>query len=245
MGKFFLAAVCLMVSAVSYAEDCVILLHGLASHPLAMKPIELAIDIQPEFRVVNQGYNSYSANIQTIADRVIPEAIAKCELKDSEEISFVTHSMGGLLIRTYLASSEVDALKSVVMIAPPNQGSEIVDWLQQRSPLVFVLGPAGSQLGTDDDALPANLPPPDFVLGVIAGTQSSSFFWKDQLLEKNDGKVSTQSAKIKGLAAVGAYYEVEARHSELLFERETLEQVLSFLRCGAFGVNRVGCQTSS
>ena len=64
----------------SYAEDCVVLLHGLASHPLVMKPMELATDIQPEFRVVNQGYNSYSGNIQALADRVVPEAIARCEL---------------------------------------------------------------------------------------------------------------------------------------------------------------------
>ena len=244
ISKCILAGACLFFSVASYAEDCVVLLHGLASHPLVMKPMELAIDIQPEFRVVNKGYNSYSGNIQALADRVVPEAIARCELKDGEKISFVTHSMGGLLARAYLAETEVPALNSVIMIAPPNQGSEIVDWLQQYPPLVSVLGPAGSQLGTGDHELPATLPQPEFSLGVIAGTQSNSLFWRKQLPGKNDGKVSTDSVKTKNLNALSAYYEVKAKHAELLFERETLAQVLSFLRYGSFGVNQVACSAT-
>lgn len=233
------------MAATSAAEDCVVLLHGLASHPLAMKPIELAIDIQPEFRVVNKGYNSYSGDIQTLSNRVIPEAITRCELRKGEKISFVTHSMGGLLVRSYLATNDIQPLDFVVMIAPPNRGSEIVDWLQKYPPLVSALGPAGSQLGTGEQELPANLPVPEVKMGVIVGTQSNALFWRKQLSGKNDGKVSAESAKLGELDLINEYHEINAKHAELLFERETLEQVLSFLRYGSFGVNQNSCLLSN
>lgn len=224
------------------AEDCVVIMHGLASNPLMMKPIELAIDIQPEFRVVNQGYHSYSADIEALASTVVPQAISTCGLQSNESISFVTHSLGGIVLRAYLAENELPNLGSVVMIAPPNHGSEVVDWLGQYSWLVKILGPAGEQLGTGEDAVPAALPSADFELGVIAGTKERRFSWKEQLPGQDDGKVSTQSARLDNMKD---YTQIEASHSGLLYEKATVEQVLSFLRYGKFDVDQVSCQVSA
>lgn len=237
--KWLMVFAGIFLSAAVRAEDCVVLLHGLASHPMIMKPLEIAIDIQPEFRVVNQGYNSYAADIPSLAAEVVPEAIEACELNESESISFVTHSMGGLLLRAYLVDSELRALDTVVMVAPPNHGSEVVDWVQKFPWLVPVLGPAGGQLGTDSDEVPNLLPSPEFNLGVIAGTKEHRVLWKELMSGENDGKVSAQSARVENM---DGYREIEAGHSRLLFERETIEQVLSFLRYGQFDIHQLGCE---
>lgn len=233
------------LNAAAHAEDCVVLLHGLASNPLVMKPMEVAIDIQPEFRVVNQGYRSYSADIETLAHEVLPKAIAACDLKPYESVSFVTHSLGGIILRAYLAENELAALDSVVMLAPPNHGSEVVDWVGQFRWLIPILGPAGRQLGTEDDDLPTRLPDAEFKLGVIAGNISESrerwFFWTERLPGEDDGKVSTQSAKLGNMSD---YTQVEASHSGLLIEKAAIEQVLSFLRYGRFDIDQVSCQSS-
>lgn len=239
--KWLLALVLPLIFTTANAEDCVVLLHGLASHPMVMKPLELAIDIQPEFRVVNQGYNSYSADLSTLAAEVIPESLAACDLQGGESVSFVTHSMGGLLLRAYIDDHQVEQIARAVMIAPPNHGSEIVDWFQRTPGLVNLLGPAGKQLGTEHEGFVAALPLPSFELGIVAGTQENKVFWRKILPEENDGKVSAESAQITSMSD---FKEIEAKHSELLYRKETIEQVMSFLRYGRFGISEVDCVIS-
>lgn len=232
----------LVLSSNTHAEDCVVLLHGLASNQLVMKPLEMAIDLQPELRTINESYNSYSGGISEIANKEIPQIIEKCALKENEHIHFVTHSMGGLLLRAYLDDQKLNdqsipQLGQIVMIAPPNNGSEIVDLLHEYGWLANILGPAGKQLTTDETAFTQQLQDQDtpLNLGVIAGVQNS-FIFSRFLPEGDDGKVSTESAQLPNMTD---FITVEASHSGLLIQKETIEQTLSFLRYRKFGVTQV------
>lgn len=229
--KRLLCSLLLAMTHTAWAEDCVVLLHGLGSVPLAMKPLAFSLDVQPEYRVVNQGYNSYSNDLQALALETLPAAIRACNMRDEEAIHFVTHSMGGIMLRAFLAKKELQQLGRVVMIAPPNKGSEIVDWVERYALLKPFLGPAGGNLGTGEQHISAQLPAPEFVFGVIAGVRQSTSVWSSQLPGNDDGRVSTANTQIEQMAD---YIEIPGSHSGLLYKKQTIEQVTSFLRYGEF-----------
>lgn len=128
---------------------------------------------QQGYTVLNQGYASLSAPVEQLAEATLAPAFARLADQGVETIHVVTHSMGGILLRCYLAQQRPQQLGRVVMLSPPNQGSELVDVLKRFSWFRLLFGPAGSQLGTGGDALPIRLGAVDFSLGVITGNRSA------------------------------------------------------------------------
>lgn len=148
--------------------DCVILLHGLARTGDSMIPLGLALDMAGQ-EVVLVNYPSTEAPVATLAAAAIPPAIHAC---DDATVHVVTHSMGAILLRSWLADHQIPKLGRVVMLAPPNRGSEIVDAMADLALFELINGPAGAQLGTGAGDLPAQLPSAGYELGVIAGDHS-------------------------------------------------------------------------
>lgn len=134
----------LLLPIISEAS-CVILLHGLVRTPSSMKTLESAL-LKEGFSPINEGYPSIEHPIEQLAELAIKLSIAKCpkEMK----INFVTHSLGGILVRQYLSKHTVKNLGRVVMLGPPNKGSQVVDKLGSIPGFHFVNGDAGMQLGT-------------------------------------------------------------------------------------------------
>ncbi len=121
------------------------------------------------YRVVRPGYPSTEAPIEELVQQTLPDAVAAC---GTAKVDFVTHSMGGILVRQWVALAGASRVGRVVMLGPPNQGSEVVDELGDIAAFDWINGPAGAQMGTGSNSLPRQLPPVTFSLGVIAGSQS-------------------------------------------------------------------------
>jgi pimeloyl-ACP methyl ester carboxylesterase len=213
-----------------FASECVILLHGLARTHKSMIP--LATQLQARgYKVVNVDYASRNFPIAELAQKAIPPALAQCRAEPSSRIHFVTHSLGGILVRQYLSQQPIPELARVVMLAPPNKGSEVVDWLKHAPGFGLINGPAGKELGTDKNSLPNTLGKVDFELGVIAGTRSINLLLSLYLPNPDDGKVSLESTKIEGMQD---FISLAVSHPYIMKDDKAIAQIIYFLVHGKF-----------
>lgn len=210
--------------------EYVVLLHGLARTGRSMKTLEMKLSAEG-YGVVNTGYASRSATVEQLADAIIPEAVAQAIEKGARKIHFVTHSMGGILVRYYLAHNDLPELGRVVMLAPPNNGSEVVDKLKNNFAFKWLNGPAGQELGTDDAGLPQRLGRVDFDLGVIAGDRSINLLLSRIIPGPDDGKVSVETTRVGGMKD---HIVIHATHPFIMKNREAINQTLTFLKKGRF-----------
>jgi triacylglycerol lipase len=200
MNRFILVALmmCLAETKLPAAgADYVILLHGLGRTPLSMKRIEWTLQKQ-NYRVINVAYPSTRITIQDAADHWLGDVLKNKTTDSAAKIHFVTHSLGGIILRQYLSNQRIENLGRVVMLAPPNHGSEVAERLKNNSLYRLVTGPAGQQLGTSDSSVPKQLGPPHFELGIIAGDRSLDPLFSSWIPGADDGKVSVRSAAISG-----------------------------------------------
>ncbi len=226
---FLMLAVILGSPSLAQTEH-VILLHGLCRTSRSMAPMAGALRAAG-YVVHNLDYPSRTAPIEELADRVIAPAVAGCEAAGAPRIHFVTHSLGGILVRQYLAAHPLPVLGRVVMLGPPNQGSEVVDHLGSWRLFILINGPAGRQLGTGAASLPNLLSPVTFPVGVIAGNRSIN--WINSLLipGPDDGKVSVDRTRVAGMSD---HLVLRCSHPFLMGDRPAIRQTLHFLAHGRF-----------
>jgi alpha-beta hydrolase superfamily lysophospholipase len=206
------------------AAECVILLHGLGRGHGSMTRIAEALDHRG-YVVWNRGYDSTSSNVRDLAGSAVDPALDFCA--DHERTHFVTHSLGGILVRVALQERDFDG--RIVMLSPPNQGSEIPDILNEVSIFHRLMGPAVGQLGTN--GLPIRLQPIPGTIGVITGDRTSDPWFSWLIPGPDDGKVSVESAR---LAEMADFLVVPEGHSFIMLRPEVIEQVLYFLTHGRF-----------
>ncbi len=213
-------------------QECVILLHGLGRTSYSMSRLADGLE-GTGYMPVNLNYPSREKTIQALALETLPRGLSRCERSGVQTIHFVTHSMGGILVRYFLSIRRPVNLGRVVMLSPPNRGSEAADHLQDSTLYRWYNGPAGQQLVTGQEGLPGQLGPVDFPLGVITGNQHSFFdYWLADLIPGvDDGKVSVQRAKVEGMTD---FLVLPYSHPFIMNEREVIEQTVAFLRLGHF-----------
>lgn len=228
MKSFLWVILFLSISFNSNASDCVVLLHGLAKSNWDMKKIERHLN-KEGFRVVNYYYPSRSAEIDKLAGKTINTALSQCG--EYEQVHFVTHSMGGILVRYYLSQNTINKLGRVVMLGPPNNGSEAVDTYRKFPGFKQVSGPAGLQLGTGVMSVPNKLGAADFDLGIIAGTRSVNLILSTILPGKDDGKVTLESTKLAGM---NDHIAMPVTHPFMMMNKKVIQQVVHFIRHGKF-----------
>lgn len=213
-----------------HASEGVILLHGLCKSSASMNKMAAAL-VGAGYYVENVDYPSRTASIATLSDAAIDRALADPKMQACSRIDFVTHSLGGILVRSYFRRHDLAKLGRVVMLGPPNRGSEVVDRLGNWWLFRKLTGPAGSELGTDPDSTPNMLGPAHFELGVIAGDRSINWINSLMIKGQNDGKVSVERTKVAGMKEL---LVVHVPHPFLMRNKTAIGYTLSFLKYGHF-----------
>ncbi|MEX0963553.1 MAG: hypothetical protein WDZ52_05865 [Pseudohongiellaceae bacterium] len=228
-SRFILLALFALLP-VSVLAECVVLLHGLGRLSNSMSELEAKL-APAGYSVTNIFYPSRSHSIDVLAEDAVARGLAECRSLSSGKIHFITHSLGGILLRYYLSEHAIEELGRVVMLGPPNQGSEIVDGLLPIPGFRFIGGPAGVALGTGESSIIGSLGPVDFDLGVIAGSTNINpleFLFIDG---PSDSIVSIASTKVQGMKA---HIVLPVTHTFMMRNNDVIEQAIHYLKTGVF-----------
>jgi hypothetical protein len=213
-------------------NECVILIHGMGRTNRSMSKMQDYLTVAG-YHTVNIGYPSTSKNIEQIATDHFPEALEQCLQFKPTSIHFVSHSLGGIVLRTVFKDQKPEKMGRVVMLSPPNQGSEVTDALKDWWFYKWLNGPAGQQLCTDEKSHPNQLGPVDYPVGIITGDRYYFFdFWLSSIIPgPDDGKVSVARATVEGMSD---FLVVHETHPFIMDAEYVQEETFYFLKNGKF-----------
>jgi len=209
------------------AEHLVVLLHGLGRRRTAMAP--LARRLRREgYGVANVGYPSTRGGVATHAARVASLLESRA---DARRVSFVTHSLGGIVVRALCERDDPWrarlSLGRLVMLAPPNQGSALATRLSRHGAVTRFFGPS-----LDDvvHRVPSWAPPP-LPFGVIAGSMRGGRGLNPLVRGDDDGIVRVEETRLDGAAD---FLVVPALHTFIMLQPSVHEATVRFLARGRF-----------
>jgi pimeloyl-ACP methyl ester carboxylesterase len=180
----------------------VIVLHGLFRSQSSMNGLCRYLAEQGGYTVFNVAYPSTRRDIAAHARSL---ALVIKNLEGIEEINFVAHSMGNIVVRRYLGDhtsrrspsgalpSTVERrpdprIKRMVMLGPPNHGSEVALTLAENKVFEPITGRSVRQLGLDWATLEDKLATPQFEFGIIAGGRGDDHGFNPLLPGDDDGR---------------------------------------------------------
>lgn len=211
-------------------EELVVLLHGIANPAFVMSPIDIHLFMHG-YETLNIEYPSQSESIDRLT-KYIHRALRKNKASDYKKLHFVCFSLGGLVLRSYLMRTTPSNLGRVVMLGTPNQGTQAADSLKDAWFYRLFFGKAGQELTTDRFSMDTEI---NYDLGIIAGTQNTlspaTMLMHQSLPEPNDGAVSVESTKIKGMKD---HTTLPVNHTALITDNRAKEQITHFLNHGKF-----------
>lgn len=211
-----------------FVGDCVFLLHGLGRTANSMIILERRL-LAAGFDVVNESYPSTRATLDELIETEPPRLLAL--RPNAKRVHFVTHSMGGIVIRGYLARHEIPNLGRVVMLGPPNKGSELVEAMSVLPGFSRLNGPAGQAIGAAEDSVPNTIQDADAEFGVIAGNVSLNPIFSSMIEGPNDGKVSVESTRFD---AMKDHIVLPVSHTFMMNDRTVADQAMHYLTKGTF-----------
>jgi pimeloyl-ACP methyl ester carboxylesterase len=198
----------------------IILLHGIGRTAYSMKWLQWRLR-HSGFDVINLAYPSKKLNLEGCADFLR----AKIQNYPAQSLSFVTHSMGGIVLRKYIEKYGEDQFYRIVMLGVPNQGSYVAYKLRKIIP--YVLGPASLELG--DKQKISSLPIPHCEFAIIAGYGGSRFGLNPFIPGDNDFLVTVEETQLLG---VKEFLKVKNFHAFLMFGHKPIGYIRSFLATG-------------
>jgi len=212
-------------------KEWVILLHGMGRTHRSMSKMADHLSAKG-FSVVNLDYPSTAADIETLSLGIVADTVHACrEENPAAPIHFVTHSLGGILVRHYLQTHSLPPGSRVVMLSPPNRGSEVADGLRGWFIYQWIMGPAGQQLGTAPEAVPNQLAPVNVPVGVITGDRSLEPWFSARIPGPDDGKVSVARARLPEMAD---FLVVHSSHGFIMNDGDVIAETTNFLKYGRF-----------
>ena len=233
---FFAVALILISNTAFSAQktetpDTVVLLHGLGRTSKSMVYMQERLT-EAGYTVFNFDYESRKKDIGSLVSD-LQKFIEGCCLQNDRPLHFVTHSLGGILVRAYLSRNKPENLGRVVMLSPPNKGSDVVDYFEEYSLFKYFFGPAAAELGTGYDSFPNRLGPADFEVGIITGNRTIDPISSWIIDGDDDGKVSIEQAKLEGMAD---FMVVQVSHAYIMTNPAVVNQVIYFLQKGRFSI---------
>lgn len=211
-------------------QETVVLLHGMWRDSSAMDELESFFS-ENGYEVLSLSYPSNDHDVQTLVEQYLHPQIDRLQQKHLGRIHFVTHSMGGILVRYYLKHYDVPDLGRVVMIAPPNHGSELTEVFEDAEWFAKWSGPAAKQLNTKENSWVNELGGVGFELGVVAGNYNANWITSWILPGQDDGVVTTENTKVEGMKD---FLLVPEKHYKLRRTKVVMQQAAFFLKNGMF-----------
>ena len=211
------------------ASPPLVLLHGLGRTRWSLWPLrarQLGADSPSTTSAIRRDVPRSKSSLRT-------SGVACGVSRNGGVVDVVTHSMGGIVLRAAVAAGNVPAesVRRVVMLAPPNHGSQLADRLSDYLVYRLALGPAAQQIGTGEHSVPRRLPPPPFEVGIIAGRRAANPFFARVLGDESDGKVTVASAQLEGMRELVV---VDRSHTFIMWAPDVLAHIFSFLDTGRF-----------
>jgi len=211
------------------SSDLLVLVHGLKRTRASMWPAALMAR-RRGYAVLNWGYASARRGILGHADALRRDLDALHPLGDAR-IHFLTHSLGGIIVRALIAVGPPSNLGRVVMLGPPNAGNEVAEHLRHTRVFRRVMGPAGVELGTGPESIPRRLSDATFELGIIAGVRRRPALFGRWIGTPNDGLVAVSATRLVGMRD---HLIVRGGHALLPCNPRALSQAFTFLATGHF-----------
>jgi pimeloyl-ACP methyl ester carboxylesterase len=213
--------------------EVVILLHGALRRGSSMKLLGKYLE-RSGYETLSVTYPSNRQTFEELADYLHNELHVSEQFNKATKVHFVTHSMGGIVTRYYLGKNRPANLGRVVMMGPPNQGSEFADFMSETERLkpIFdrIFGPSGAQM-TTGHAHAAAAGKITYDVGVIAGCVSINPLAPWVLEGEHDGIVPVERTKLPGMKD---HIVVRATHTMMMYNPNVWKQVGAFLKSGAF-----------
>jgi triacylglycerol lipase len=210
--------------------ESVVVLHGLARSSSSMSRMAHALE-KDGYHVCNISYPSRKHSIEVLAAEFVAPAVRACLSNATDTPHFVTHSLGGVIVRQLAKSAPDLRIGRVVMLSPPNHGSEVVDKLGKLSLFRLINGPAGLQLATREESVPQSLGPASFDVGIMTGRWTINPILSLLIPGTDDGKVSLESARLEGMTD---FCVIPSSHPFIMKNKHAIEQTLVFLAQGRF-----------
>jgi len=215
-------------------KGMVILLHGLARSSTSMNKMQKALE-KENFKTCNIDYPSTRYRIAVLSSEYVLPKIRECIRDIDSPLNFVTHSLGGIIVRYLVKEGLISNIGRVVMLSPPNKGSEVVDILGETWLFNLINGPAGKELGTDSNSMPLQLGPAGFEAGIIIGNKSINLILSAMIDGEDDGKVSIENAKLEGMKD---FIVLPLTHPFIMKDELCIKQTINFLTFGMFIKNK-------
>lgn len=232
MKKYIFIILLITLHSNIFAKNHVYLIHGFGSIKLTMNSLAKHLK-KNGYTVTNWGYNSLGKSIPELGKMLFDEIKSK---KEIDSLNFVTHSMGGLVVRSLLGYSKQDSafpqICRIVMLSPPNKGAEIADFFAQSRIIKKILGPNLEYMTTDSTSLANNLPvPEDEEVGIIAGAKFDSKGYNLIIEGDDDGFLTTDKTR---LGTEKDFIVISEAHFFMAHNKKSKEYVLRFLKTGKF-----------
>lgn len=207
----------------------VVLIHGIVRSSKSMQSLADALKSTP---VTVVGFD-YPSTRKSIAESAEYLQRVLSSLEGIDEIDVVVHSMGGLLLRTYLQQTGAQRdkrLRRMVMLGTPNHGARMANVVQKNVLFQWVYGPAGQQLVEESEGFIARLPVPDFEFAIIVGAAGDETGWNPLIPGDDDGTISVDCTR---LAGASDFITFRSQHSFMMDDKPVIAATLRFLETGA------------